>query len=348
MNQLHITPKLGANGETDITAMMKDLADVISRQKNTQTANRIGSIFGVTGAMPLLRQGRAGVQKELDDAGRYGAIMTPQDVTDATGIAKTGIMAKQAAERTMQAGQGAVARGETANVNNAALATARAAIDGVGSGGGTVVQGLNRFTASVARDFEPGAKAVERGGQAILAGAKGIIDYLTSKGQNRYAAVGIAANIAAETGGTFDPHQRQHGGGPGYGLFQMERPLQKKFMAWAGKDVRDSTTQDQLDFGLWLMQHGDRGERLAGRKLASATSYGGAAADFVRDFERPKDTEGQAAYRARKAEEIGSGELKHRHQVDVTVHDKRISTTVKSTSPGSKSVAIGYAMAADV
>jgi len=52
------------------------------------------------------------------------------------------------------------------------------------------------------------------------------------KGLSHSQTIGLLGNIAIETGGSFNPIQRQYGGGPGKGLIQMEvnTPRYKHFI----------------------------------------------------------------------------------------------------------------------
>jgi soluble lytic murein transglycosylase len=68
LNRLGMRLKYTKDGLIDTKAEMLDLADAISSHKNPQTQERIAAAFGVTGALPWLRQGRAGVEKDLTQA----------------------------------------------------------------------------------------------------------------------------------------------------------------------------------------------------------------------------------------------------------------------------------------
>lgn len=48
-----------------------------------------------------------------------------------------------------------------------------------------------------------------------------VYNLLKGEGFNKNACCGIMGNISVETGGSFDYQQKQSGGGPGRGLFQM-------------------------------------------------------------------------------------------------------------------------------
>lgn len=127
------------------------------------------------------------------------------------------------------------------------------------------------------------------------------IGYFQSQGWTRAQAVGIVANLDAESG--MDAGIRQIGGGPGFGLAQWEGPRQADFRAWAGRPIQGSSFQQQLDF----IQHELTGtESRAGNALRRATSASEAASIVTRLYERPADTAGEAVRRAQHANDIAN------------------------------------------
>jgi peptidoglycan hydrolase-like protein with peptidoglycan-binding domain len=83
-----------------------------------------------------------------------------------------------------------------------------------------------------------------------------------SKHWSREQAIGIVANLDAESG--MDPGIQQHGGGPGYGLAQWEGPRQLEFQRWAHRSIKGSSFDQQLEFVQYELTHT---ERSAGNKL---------------------------------------------------------------------------------
>ena len=61
---------------------------------------------------------------------------------------------------------------------------------------------------------------------------------------------GIMANIDVETGGSFDPRQKQYSGGPGRGLFQMESGAGKldEYQTWLKNTGRQDSDASQIQF----------------------------------------------------------------------------------------------------
>lgn len=127
------------------------------------------------------------------------------------------------------------------------------------------------------------------------------VSYFQSQGWSREQAIGLVANLDAESG--LDPNRHQSGGGPGYGLGQWEQPRQHDFEAWAGHDIHNSTFEEQLQF----VQHElTSTQSTAGAALRRATTAESAARTVTRRYERPRDTEGEATRRAERAMQIES------------------------------------------
>lgn len=125
--------------------------------------------------------------------------------------------------------------------------------------------------------------------------------YFIGEGWSIAQAAGIVANLQAES--LVVPTQAQHGGGPGYGLAQWERPRQADFRRWAGHDIHESTFTEQLAF----VQHELKGTQLhAGMALSKATTANEAGQIVCRLYERPADTERQAVYRGGLADKIAA------------------------------------------
>jgi len=125
------------------------------------------------------------------------------------------------------------------------------------------------------------------------------ITYFQSHGWTRNQAIGIVANLDAES--NMEAGIRQHGGGPGYGLGQWEGPRQAGFAAWAGHSIQGSTFAEQLGYVQHELTTSEAG---AGRALHGATGAGEAASIVTRLYERPADSVGEASRRAVRAESI--------------------------------------------
>ena len=120
--------------------------------------------------------------------------------------------------------------------------------------------------------------------------------YFQAQGWSEAQAAGIVANLDAESG--MNANIRQIGGGPGYGLAQWEGPRQASFREWAGKDIRNSTFAEQLEFIQWELTNTEAG---AGRALRGADDPREAASIVTRLYERPADSAGEAVRRGERA-----------------------------------------------
>ena len=110
--------------------------------------------------------------------------------------------------------------------------------------------------------------------------AKQAIDFFMSKGWSKEQAIGLAANIQAEsnfkTNATGDS-------GKAYGLAQWHPDRQQRFQEIYGKDIRDAGFQEQLAFIDWELNNTEKG---AGNRLRGATSPESAAAIVDQFYER--------------------------------------------------------------
>jgi hypothetical protein len=114
-------------------------------------------------------------------------------------------------------------------------------------------------------------------------------------------------NFAWETGGTLDPHQKQAGGGPGFGIAQWEGPRQALFKQVEGVDIHQATIQQETDFFLREMQHNypQTYAQLMSGKLDTKQ----ATKLFMQSYEAPKDKDdptGSIVPRTSYAEQFGS------------------------------------------
>ena len=75
---------------------------------------------------------------------------------------------------------------------------------------------------------------------------------LKSKGLSYAAIAGLMGNIDIETGGTFDFQevQGEDNKGPGYGLFQFEKPHRDAYNNYLTKYKKGDSTSSQIDYVL--------------------------------------------------------------------------------------------------
>lgn len=114
------------------------------------------------------------------------------------------------------------------------------------------------------------------------------VKYYMSQGWSREQAIGIAANFFSES----KFNRRAVGdGGRAYGIGQWHPDRQADFKSWSGKDIRDSTYEDQLAFAHYELTQGK--EKSAGDALRRARSAREAAGIVSSKYERPRDVFGE-------------------------------------------------------
>lgn len=123
-----------------------------------------------------------------------------------------------------------------------------------------------------------------------------IVRQLQSLGWSREQALGLAANFQAES--SFN-HTAVGDGGRAYGLAQWHPDRQAAFKAWKGKDIRQASLEEQVEFADYELRHG--AERPAGRRLLAATTADSAARVVSEYYERPADRVGESNKRAKLA-----------------------------------------------
>lgn len=120
-------------------------------------------------------------------------------------------------------------------------------------------------------------------------------------GWSKEQAAGIAANILKESGG--NPFSVGDGG-KSYGIGQWHPDRQADFKRVFGRDIQNSTLDDQLKFFDWELRNGPGPQRVAGDMLARSTSARQAAAIVSQYHERPQDVEGEKYKRGVMADRI--------------------------------------------
>jgi len=84
----------------------------------------------------------------------------------------------------------------------------------------------------------------------LVADSNRIRQLLSESGFDDAAIAGIMGNVEVETGGSFNPQQKQYSGGPGRGLFQMESGAGKldEYQTWLKKTGRQDSDASQIQF----------------------------------------------------------------------------------------------------
>ncbi len=124
------------------------------------------------------------------------------------------------------------------------------------------------------------------------------VAFFIGRGWSAEQASGIVANLEAESGLRPDA---VGDGGKAYGIAQWHPDRQANFAAIIGKSIHGSSLEDQMFFVHAELQ---RWEKHAGDALAVCKTAADAGACVSRLYERPADTEGEAAKRGALAERI--------------------------------------------
>lgn len=134
------------------------------------------------------------------------------------------------------------------------------------------------------------------------------IQHFMKSGWTREQAAGIVANLDQES--RLDPNAVGDNG-RARGVAQWHPDRQADFKAWSGKDIQQSSLEEQLNFVNYELSQGK--ERSAGDKLRGSSSASEAASIVSRFYERPKDTEGEASRRGARAEQLSRVDQRQFH-----------------------------------
>ncbi|MFP0868615.1 phage tail tip lysozyme [Acinetobacter baumannii] len=127
------------------------------------------------------------------------------------------------------------------------------------------------------------------------------LKFFTSKEGGNWSpeqAAGIVANLEAESG---FKHKAIGDSGKAFGIGQWHPDRQAKFKQKFGKDIRQSSYQEQLAFVNWELNNN---ESSAGKKLRQTSTANQAGAIVSRYYERPAAVEAEARKRSSIAQNI--------------------------------------------
>lgn len=122
------------------------------------------------------------------------------------------------------------------------------------------------------------------------------MEFFQKQGWTKEQSAGLAANIKRES--AFDPNAIGDGG-KAYGIAQWHPDRQAEFKKQYGKDIRESSIEDQMSFMNYELTKGN--EKRAGDKLRATTTAADAAAAVSTHYERPADKAGEAEKRGKLA-----------------------------------------------
>ena len=123
--------------------------------------------------------------------------------------------------------------------------------------------------------------------------------FFMGMGWSKDQAAGIVANLNHES--NMNPNAVGDNG-KAYGIAQWHPDRQANFAKWAGKDIRESTAEEQMRFVNYELTEG--AERKAGMLLRAAQSAEFAGSVMSRHYERPAMADAEAAKRGASAVQI--------------------------------------------
>ncbi|MBJ9593233.1 phage tail tip lysozyme [Burkholderia seminalis] len=155
--------------------------------------------------------------------------------------------------------------------------------------------------AKLATGQRPGAAT----GPGDPAAARGLqqraLAFFQRAGWTPQQAAGVVSNLWSESRLRADA---LGDGGAAFGIGQWHADRQADFAAWAGKNIRDSSIDEQLAFVNYELTKGK--ESAAGVLLRAAQNANQAGQVVSRYYERPRDADGEAERRGRQAVQIAN------------------------------------------
>jgi hypothetical protein len=159
---------------------------------------------------------------------------------------------------------------------------------------GNVARTWLRSKLGIHEDEETGASPASR-----VSGSRRdqAVAFFIAQGWTREQALGLVANLQSEsklnTGATGD-------GGQAYGIAQWHKDRQENFRRQFGKDIHESSFEEQLQFVQFELAKG--AEKMAAAMIRQSGSAADAGAAVSRFYERPGDANGQAGARGALAQ----------------------------------------------
>jgi len=129
-----------------------------------------------------------------------------------------------------------------------------------------------------------------------------VMDFFQKQGWTREQAAGITSNLKHES--SFN-HQAVGDGGKAFGVAQWHPDRQSDFKKVFGKDIRQSTLDEQLQFVQYELTIGK--EKAAGDRLKQAYNAFDAGAVISEYYERPADRQGESVKRGSFADSLMDG-----------------------------------------
>ncbi len=273
--QMAVLSRLGVSLQTALhnpLTAMRQLAHVFSHVPKMQ-ANAYGHILGLDqGTINLLEQGTAAFDKHMT-AVKLSGVVTAGSVKEMEAL-QTALAGVDAAAKTL-------GRNLLTDLAPTLIRVANVVKD-LETGNW---QAINRDLAPPGHRTATGAlKRVFTGStKAEQAAARQAVSYFKSQGYTQAQAIGLAANIQAES--SYNPHPPQTAFNKGhYGIAQWDATRRAQILAGTGIDVKTATYAQQLKAMAWELKHT---QAPAGAALMKSRTAAGAAATVRQFYEKP-------------------------------------------------------------
>lgn len=272
--QMAVLSRLGVSLQTALhhpLTAMRQLAHVFSHMPKMQ-ANTYGHILGFDqGTINALEQGTAAFDKHMAAVRRSG-VVTAASVKEMEAL-QTALAGVDAAAKTL-------GRNLLTDLAPTLIRVANVVKD-LESGDWS---GLNRDLAPPGHRTATGAlKQVFTGStKAEQDAARQAVSYFKSQGYTQAQAIGLAANIQAES--SYNPAAYNPADGGHYGIAQWSNARRQQILAATGIDVKTASYAQQLKAMAWELKHT---QAAAGTALMKSRTAAGAAATVRQFYERP-------------------------------------------------------------
>jgi hypothetical protein len=307
MRRLGVGMKTNADGTVNTEAMLPDIANAISRQNSSGRRTAAGALGIPLAALPAFSQGGKALSADMKNADGTAVVIDDRVGNMARGVARKGVLAGQAFDRTVDyAGRSAAGLmgGKVDDVIVGGMRDFDSAVHGdfkpaVADFSGAV----DKFSAAFAQKFNSASGKLTSGGtQSRAAHASFFRDMLMTKyGLSHSDATALAANAEMES--RLDPQAHEGGGKHGRGLFQItDRHRKALFRQTMGKDIEGASQDEQIRFAIWEMGHSESSGWK--RTQALGTDSPDRAAGYSALIERSGNKYGDARDRAAVAGEM--------------------------------------------
>ena len=277
------------------------LKDIVRMGK---TAGSALSGVAASPAAPLMGLAGLAVGSFMADAAmtkkRADSVMEANTGGDYVGLLFNGVDSKRSSANTSEPAE-QQPRQQTASSGgrvsrSAGSGSARSRVSGAQA---RSRQSRSRVSSEQTRPHVSATKAPSTGGIGKNGVSKNdVMRFFMSKNWTKEQAAGITANLWRES--KFNPASTGDSG-KAYGIAQWHPDRQKIFKKLFGKDMRQSSVNEQLEFVQYELMHN---EKNAGKRLKSARTARDAGSIVSQFYERPKEVTKEAGLRGEMASEF--------------------------------------------